>query len=168
MKLRPGNAFLALCVVLLCLLSCAKFRDSPVKSISKAELTKFRVTWDREPSFKAKATLGHSTPERIKNTGQSSLPIPEKWGDRYYFPEGSIQVDLHGSSGLNAARLVANEMRKVACGIEPESRITIIQPTRFGYYVYVDWGGDEEHYTGHVVEMVIDLDRKIIWWWKCD
>ncbi len=90
-------------------------------------------------------------------------------GDPYYFPEGKIQISIpdHAESEA-AARIIGESVAEKVFKGYAKFDVKTVRQTRFGYYIFVDWGVSEEDYTGHVLDLMIDLDSRIIWWFKCD
>jgi hypothetical protein len=132
-------------------------------------------SWEDEPEFSDKGLDDPSREvEAFAKKGVKIEPIrrftPRKtYGDEYRFKDGHFDIDLKKQTGEKAARIVAEAMGTRLLGPDRKCwRITAERHTRFGWYAYIDWGSAEEKYAGHVLRLMVDLDRHIIWWMKCD
>lgn len=106
--------------------------------------------------------------DRLLDQQTSRFSEPERPYQCRYFADGKITVNTQGTKGEKAAKRVADTVAKQIFKDETVYSLTHPIATRFGYYIHADWGSREEGYTGHILKMMIDLDRRIIWYYKCD
>jgi hypothetical protein len=143
--------------LLICGYGC---NNSKIESASQS----FVIAWENCDSFDDAPSFSNKSLDRQT----SRFSEPEKPFGYRYFPDGRITINLQDAKGQMAAEKVANA---VAEQIFKDKTVYNLAPpgiTRFGYFVHADWGTKEEDYTGHVLEMMIDLDKRMIWYWKCD
>ena len=157
----------SLCLVPL--LGCSHF-DLPTLDGFGWGKTRFWITWENAPSFDDGPSLDDHELDAwcLKEYGYPRFSPEHLASGGSYFPSGTFRVDLDRLQGIEAARRVGEAVARKVVGGPPYSRVKATQPTRFGYYVRVDWGYGEENFTGHVVELVVELDRRIIWWYRCE
>ncbi len=114
-------------------------------------------SWDDAPAF-SDARLDES---------ERRFSIRQAAGDPWYFKSGVIAVPAPTGSRNEAALAAAKAVVSTVFRDERFYSIGDVIETRFGYYVPVDWGVQEEQFSGHVLRVMIDLDERMIWWWKC-
>jgi hypothetical protein len=143
-------------MILIC--ACTDQKPSSVQT--------FLITWENADSFEDAPDFADRKID--KKTSRFVKPgKPE--GDRDYFPDGKIQISLldHVQSEV-AARIIGEAVAEKVFQGYAKFKVKAVRQTRFGYYVFVDWGVSEEGYTGHILYLMIDLNDRIIWWFKCD
>jgi hypothetical protein len=136
----------------------------PIVSISGQKLTAFKVTWENAPSFDDAPNL-----EDVRlDEDQTRFQTPKDGiGDPDYFKEGKVALKVRGESERERIFNIADDIALIIMRDKKYYRIDKVNMTRFGYYVHVDWGTKEESYSGHYLNMVIDIEEKMIWWCKC-
>jgi hypothetical protein len=130
----------------------------------------FTVSWENSDSFEDLPEFDDreldKSLERFQHVG------PE--GTKYYFTDGTVTVELPEGPDEQAVRAVAHSVAREALPIAEAFRkkdyyiIHEVLPSRFGYFVDIEWGSPEEDYRGHGLWMMVDLPRRHIWWNRCD
>jgi len=130
----------------------------------------FTISWENADSFEDFPAFDNRSLDKTLHRFQDIGP----GGTEYYFTDGMVTVELPEAPDDQAVRAVAHAVAKEAL---PDAegyrwkapyKILDISPTRFGYFVNVEWGSPEEDYEGHGLWMMVDLSRRHIWWNKCD
>lgn len=126
----------------------------------------FLIMWENMDSFSDAPAFAD---RKIDKKTKRFLKPAKLASDAFYFPEGIIQIKfpVHAEAE-EAARVIGKTIATKLFSGYAKFEVKTVDHTRFGYYVSVDWGVSEEDHTGHVLNMMIDLDNRIIWWFKCD
>jgi hypothetical protein len=125
----------------------------------------FTITWENMPSFRDAPQFSDTA---IDKAGPR-FAIPKDPGDPWYFKAGKFETRLPAGSPPDV------QVRRIAEGVadsvfkdKRSHTIDLVHKTRFGHYVHVSWGAPEENYRGHDLNVMVNLEKKVIWWNKCD
>ena len=143
-------------MVLIC--ACADQKPSSVQT--------FRIAWENADSFEDAPGFADRTIDKKTSRFVKARKLE---GDRDYFPDGKIPIELPDRvRSEEAARIIGEAVAQKVFQGYAKFKVRAVQQTRFGCYVSADWGTSEEGYAGHILYLMIDLDDRIIWWFKCD